>query len=467
MLEKLRISEDKFSKIFDFTPDAIILTDISTGKIFDINEGCTQMTGFTKKESIGKSTVELNIWTSIEDRQRYIELLKQGSVRNFEVEIRIKSGKVITSLISADIININNNPYVLAIIRDISNRKEAELKLKLSEEKFRNIFNSTSDLIAITKTDGTIININQAVIDNSGISFEKLLGLNIYRIISEDYRNEVEKRKKDLNRGKELPVIELEGFNKDGELIPLEVVSKIIDYENEKAILIVARNIKDRKDLERKLLSAIIETEEKERQRLASDLHDEVGPLLSSMKMYINMLTTNKEEQKSKYIIEQLNLLAEESIHNIREVSAALNPYLVKRYGLKTAIESFFEKSKSLIGIQFITNIENKRFPINLETVYYRIIKELYNNTIKHSNAGNVKVELNYINTMLVLNYEDDGKGFILEESFADKKKGMGLQNIVNRIKMIDGKYSFNTNKKRGFNFELTTKCSIIENEEN
>jgi PAS domain S-box-containing protein len=464
-VEKLQVSEDKFSKIFDFTPDAIILTDIKTGKIFDINEGCTQITGFTKAESIGKSTIELNIWLTITDWERYVELLKQGSVRNFEVDVRVKSGKIITGLISADIIQINNNPYVLAIMRNISDRKEAEKRVKLSEEKFRNIFNSSSDLIAITKQDGTIITVNQTVLENSGLPIERIVGQKIYTIISEDFSKKTEERTKLLNEGKELPIIEIEARNKNNEIVPLEVISKLINYENEKAILIVARNIKERKDLEKRLINAIIETEEKERQRLAGDLHDEVGPLLSSMKMYINILSSNKEEAKGKYIIEQLNLLVEESIHNIREVSGALNPYLLNRYGLKTAVESFFDKSKSLMGVQFVTNIENKRFPINIEATYYRIIKELYNNTIKHAEATNVVIELNYDTDLLNLKYSDNGVGFVFEESTSEKKKGMGVQNIINRVKMINGKYTVSTDKKNGFHFELTTKCPIIENE--
>ncbi|OFX85958.1 MAG: hypothetical protein A2W99_16895 [Bacteroidetes bacterium GWF2_33_16] len=462
-VEKLEISEDKFSKIFDFTPDAIILTDISTGKIFDINKGCTQITGFTKKESIGKSTVELNIWVNDTDRIKYIELLTKGNVRNFECDIRTRSGKIIIVLISADIIKINNNPYVLAILRNINDRILSEQKLRISEEKFRNIFNSTSDLIAITKPDGTIINVNHAILENSGLSLNQVIGLKIHEIITKEYKEETIQRNKLLLEGKELPIIEIDAFDKNKETIPLEVISKLIDYDNEKAILVVARDIRERKDLEKKLINAIIETEEKERQRLASDLHDEVGPLLSSMKMYMNIMATNKDQVKSDYIIKQLNILIEESIHNIREVSSALNPYLLNKYGLKTAVESFFEKSKSIIAVQFNTNIENNRFPINIEAVYYRIIKELFNNTIKHANADNVEIDLSFNNSNLVLKYSDNGVGFIFEDDLSEVKKGMGIRNIINRIKMINGKYSVSSYKNKGFKFELTTKCSIIE----
>ena len=306
---------------------------------------------------------------------------------------------------------------------------------------------------------------NRAVLDNSGLRYEEVLGTNLENFVAQEYKQIIRERNILLNNGVLLPFVEVEGLNKNKEKVTLEVYSKLIDYENEKTILTVARNIDDRKKLENKLINAVIETEEKERQRLASDLHDEVGPLLSSMKMYMNILSSSKEEEKSKYIIEQLNVLIEESIHNIREVSSALNPYLLNKYGLKTAIESFFEKSKSLIAIQFITNVEHHRFPINIEAVYYRIVKELFNNTIKHANADNVTIELNYTKNHLTLNYSDNGVGFVFEESFSEKKKGMGIQNIINRIKMINGKYTVTTDKKNGFRFELITKCPIIENE--
>jgi len=462
-IEKIRISEDKFSKIFDSTPDAIILTDIQTGKIFDINEGCTQITGYTKKDAIGKSTVDLNIWVNINDRENYVNQLIKGEVRNFEFDMRTKSGEIITALISADVIIIDNDPYVLGIIRNITERKLFERKQKASEEKFRNIFNNTSDLIAIAKIDGTIINVNEAILENSGLEFNQIIGRKLVSIVSEDFRDEILKRNQRIINGEKLPMIEVEAYNKERELIKLEVYSKLIDYDNEKVILTVARNIQDRKELEKKLIHAVIETEEKERQRLASDLHDEVGPLLSSLKMYINLLSTNKEESKGKYILEQLKILAEESIHNIREVSTALNPYLLNKYGLKIAIESFFEKSKNLMLVQFNTNIENNRFESNIEAVYYRIIKELYNNTIKHANADKVEIFLNFENQNLLLEYNDNGVGFIIEENFSDIKKGMGLQNIINRIKTINGKYNFSSKTEKGFRFELSTKCNIIE----
>jgi PAS domain S-box-containing protein len=390
-------------------------------------------------------------------------MLKKGAVRNLEIDFRTKSGKIITTLISADVINIDNDPYVLAILRNISERKATEQKLILSEEKNRNIFNSTSDIIFILNVDGNIIDVNKAITDVLGIEIKSAIGKSFEDIVTDEYKSELKKRIHLINQGEELSFIEVEALNKDHEKMNFEVYSKIIDYENQKAILTVARNIDDRKKLENKLINTVIETEEKERQRLASDLHDEVGPLLSSMKMYINILSSNKDELKSKYIIEQLNLLIEESIHNIREVSAALNPYLLNKYGLKTAIETFFEKSKSLIAVQFVTNIENKRFLINIETVYYRVVKELFNNTIKHANATNVEIELNYTDSFLILKYSDNGQGFIFDDKVSDKKKNMGLHNIINRIKMINGKFTVNSDKKKGFGFELITKCAIIE----
>ncbi|MGE0089942.1 MAG: PAS domain S-box protein [Bacteroidales bacterium] len=463
IFEQLKISEDKFLKIFNFTPDAIILTDIITGKVYDINKGCTDIMGFTKEDALGKSTVELNIWVNDVDRENYIEMLKKGTVRNHEIDFRTKSGKIITTLISADIINIDNEPYVLGIVRNISERKATEQKLKLSEQKNRDIFNSTNDIIFILNDKGNVIDVNKAITEELGIDINNAIGMPFENLITEEYKQELKKKISLINKGTEISFIEVEAYNKNHEKVNFEVYSKSIDYENEKAILTVARNIDDRKKLENKLINTVIETEEKERQRLASDLHDEVGPLLSSMKMYINILSSSKDELKSKYIIEQLNLLIEESIHNIREVSAALNPYLLNKYGLKTAIETFFEKSKSLIAIQFATNIENNRFPINIETVYYRVVKELFNNTIKHANATNVEIELSYIESLLILKYSDNGKGFIFDDKVSDKKKNMGLRNIMNRIKMINGKYIVNSDKKKGFGFELITKCVIIE----
>jgi PAS domain S-box-containing protein len=125
--EALRESEDKFSKAFHLNPDAITITRFVDGIIVSANEGVQKILGFAEDELIGKSALEINIWDSPEDRNRWIEKLKaEGKVANFEARFRTKDGGIRYGLISASIIELNRAPHILTVARDITERVQAE-----------------------------------------------------------------------------------------------------------------------------------------------------------------------------------------------------------------------------------------------------------------------------------------------------------------------------------------------------
>jgi len=214
--------------------------------------------------------------------------------------------------------------------------------------------------------------------------------------------------------------------------------------------------------MERRILDTIIETEENERERLASDLHDEIGPILSSMKMYINSLSENENKKKKEYIITQLLELVREAISNIRAISNALSPHILTNYGLPAAIKSTIQNAQEFIDIEFSNNFKKLRFPSNVEIIYYRILNELLNNTLKHAKAKKIVILLQFDEGYLVLRYFDDGVGFNVEQVMKKKQSGIGLFNILSRIKTISGKYKIETSHGNGFRFELICKVRAV-----
>jgi len=304
-----------------------------------------------------------------------------------------------------------------------------------------------------------IININKALEDELGYEINEIIGKSPRKIIQKRYWDTVESRIKKMLQGKKMPAQEFIMRSKNGLEIPFEGNSKLINYEGNKAILSVIRNIKERKQFEQRIFDVMIETEEKERQRLASDIHDEVGPLLSSLKMYIEMLNQNADKQD--FIKNKLQELVKETITNVREVSNALSPNVLIEYGLVSAINSYINTQKEIIKIQFESILKDIRFGIKIETVYYRILKELVNNTLKHARAKKITVQLLYENKSLILRYKDDGIGLNTKKLKELKPEGLGLNNIKNRIKTIHGTYMINSNKDEGFQFELITQVNI------
>ena len=138
--QKLQESEKKYRLAFHTSPDAVNINRLD-GLYVDINEGFTRLTGFTREDSIGKLSTEIDIWAIPEDRKRLVEGLNKSSyVENLESKFRCKDGSFKTALMSASIIEIGGESHILSVTRDITARKEIEEELKVSQLIFLNNF---------------------------------------------------------------------------------------------------------------------------------------------------------------------------------------------------------------------------------------------------------------------------------------------------------------------------------------
>lgn len=137
---EIKIANKTLQLIFDTTPDAFFITSLQSGTIEKANDIFYMLTGFPKEEVIGKTAMSLGLWENPKERQRFIKELKENSqLDNFEMDIRKKGNTIITVLISAKVMNINGEAYVINVARDISERKKAEELLKSSEKRYRDL----------------------------------------------------------------------------------------------------------------------------------------------------------------------------------------------------------------------------------------------------------------------------------------------------------------------------------------
>jgi two-component system cell cycle sensor histidine kinase/response regulator CckA len=133
--EALRRSEDKFAKAFHSGPDALVISRTDDGMVIEVNEGFLALTGYTREEAQGRTTVSLKLWANPQDREGYVAALsKHGRVRDLEHDFRTKSGNILNCMVSAELINLGDERCALSIIRDISERKRAE-KERLEMER--------------------------------------------------------------------------------------------------------------------------------------------------------------------------------------------------------------------------------------------------------------------------------------------------------------------------------------------
>lgn len=210
----------------------------------------------------------------------------------------------------------------------------------------------------------------------------------------------------------------------------------------------------ERNRSEKRLLNAILQTEERERKRFAKDLHDGLGPLLSTVKMSISALLQSKPKEGSKEIIENTNIVINEAISSIKEISNNLSPHVLTNFGLASAIKNFAHKinQTKTIVIDFTSNTKDERFDANTEIILYRATCELINNTIKHAQAKNIGINISKHKNTLTIQYSDDGMGFVQDDLSTDNQRGMGLSNISSRIKSINGVFIISSIPNEGTN---------------
>ncbi len=209
---------------------------------------------------------------------------------------------------------------------------------------------------------------------------------------------------------------------------------------------------KAREESEKEILNAIIKTEEKERKRFAKDLHDGLGPILSTVKLSISTLSQIEHKKRNKEIISNTEVVINEALKSIKEISNNLSPHILNNFGLASAIKSFTNKivKSKAINISFNSNMHDERLDENVEVVLYRIVCELMNNTVKHASANNIGIDLIKNNNLIKLVYTDDGKGFDVEKVLNEKTSGMGYSNMLTRIKSLKGKLNINSSKEKG-----------------
>lgn len=204
---------------------------------------------------------------------------------------------------------------------------------------------------------------------------------------------------------------------------------------------------------EKMFLNTIIQTEEKERKRFAKDLHDGLGPLLSSVKMSVSTLAQMKQDEASREIIENTELVINEAIKSIKEISDNLSPHVLSNFGLVRALSNFINKINiaKTIRINLITQVKDERFDPNVEVVLYRVICELINNTIKHAQAKKINISLLLDSEYLTITYKDDGKGFDVNKIIEQQGgSGMGFSNIYSRINSLKGEINIESENKKG-----------------
>ncbi len=199
----------------------------------------------------------------------------------------------------------------------------------------------------------------------------------------------------------------------------------------------------------KRILSAVLRAEERSKASFAKELHDGMGPLLSSAKMSLSAISTENMSEEQQQILRNTRFLIDESIRSVREISNNVSPQLLSDFGLAQGVRNFISKIAPLnvVNMAFNTNLDKERFDSDTEVVLYRVVCELINNSLKHSGCSDIEVSLMLEGSVLSLDYSDNGCGFDVD---AMPLNGMGLSNITSRIDSLSGTISITSTKGDG-----------------
>jgi signal transduction histidine kinase len=195
------------------------------------------------------------------------------------------------------------------------------------------------------------------------------------------------------------------------------------------------------------LLNASIRWQEEERQRIAADLHDDAGPLLATARLYLNENLLKQDINTQLQSIYNAKQIIDDTIQLIRNISHSLMPPTLKNFGLESAINDLFQKISGTGSINASCRFHDyrQRLRPEQELLIFRVVQELVNNILKHSNSSFIHLTQNYSEDKFYLRIHHDGRG-ITQQDFEKMNKsslGLGLKNIQSRIKVLHGDINF------------------------
>jgi len=226
----------------------------------------------------------------------------------------------------------------------------------------------------------------------------------------------------------------------------------------------------EKKNLEvthqKEIIQSIIITQEKERKRIAQDLHDDISSKLNVINLNANLLKDGNLSPEEYTIINNGILEAtDKTLESARKIAHNLLPPILEEFGFKDAAEELIDSfnNSRKINIKYTIDYPKKLLASQNELHLFRIIQELINNSVRHGKAKNSTINITCKSNELVLSYIDNGIGFNAKD--IENKKGLGIKNIESRVSLLNGKHNIGSEIGHGFNILIV--IHLLENEKN
>lgn len=320
----------------------------------------------------------------------------------------------------------------------------------IKRDFFNSAFHSITDSLVVIDNAGVIIDFNESFIVLTEYKKEDVIGQNLKKFLKLNLASTVQK----LDKNSKAIDFESEVTNSSSRKIMVECHVSVID-NNKCHSLVKIHDLTDKIHQEAGRIATIIKTQEEERNRVASDLHDSIGQQISALKFYFDSIQKQKDETLRIQLLKKTEALIDNVSDEIRNICFQLMPRSVEKFGIGQSIKQLADLIHFSTGIKFDVKIEEQtdKLDPNVSMSVYRVIQEFVNNSIKHAKCKNISIHLSVKPKVLSLNMADDGIGFTNNASL---KKGNGIDNINLRIKYLKGDLIFNPEKNKGVKLNIT-----------
>ena len=350
--------------------------------------------------------------------------------------------------------------YMAELEERIAERKRAEVALRESEDRYRELFENARDAIYVHDLEGNYIRVNHAAETLSGYKREEIVGHNVVEFISAGQLKFGRKSfyAKLAEQGE--TAFEVDVIAKDGRHVPVEVRSRAI-YENGVMVGVqgTARDITERKlaqDALQMFSHQLIEAQEDERRRISRELHDQIGQILTAIKMNLhNVQQGNHISEISGYVKDNVEAV-DEALRLVRDLSVELRPPVLDDFGLVTALCWYVDRFTRRTGLEVDLVIDlpdqNQRFSREIETACFRIAQEALTNIVRHAQANQVVLQLMKYGNVLFLSIKDNGVGFDLAtlRKRAQRAATLGLISMQERAHAAGGTIEIDSARSNG-----------------